>query len=87
MFLDTKQVINDCEYSDTEIDIGQKLEGEAENDMNQPVDSHEEEETSRLEADLAETNSQEKAVEPNEEMDKIADSIISDNDDQKELVS
>lgn len=70
LYFDMEEVINDREYNDTEVDIGKELdkEEEAENDMNQPVENHEEKETSRLEADLAETNRQEvkeEKVEPN----------------------
>ena len=58
--------------------------------MNQPVENHEEKETSRLEADLAETNRQEvkeEKVEPNTDMNMEEKEIVdSKSCDQRELI-
>ena len=92
LYFDMEEVINDREYNDTEVDIGKELdkEEEAENDMNQPVENHEEKETSRLEADLAETNRQEvkeEKVEPNTDMNMEEKEIVdSKSCDQRELI-
>ena len=70
LYFDMEEVINDREYNDTKIDIGQELdkEEEAENDMNQLVENQEDKEQPKIE-----TNQQKEANMNNQGEEEYSD--------------